>query len=539
MPFIVVGVVVVAAVAVLLTVVRGGKATASCGQPTDIRVAVAPEIADAVKRVAGGVTDGCYRFDVDPRDPGAIEDSLTDTYGGDRPDVWIPDSSLRVRQAVAAGAGNVPLSGQSIASSPVVLGVTEQALAPLGWPNRTPNWSDVLGDDRIALGMPDPSRDPVGVSALVGVQQVVASSGNASSAFTAALRRLSPNILPAVEDLYSRLPGAGGTKEPVDAFPTSEGSLLRYNMTRQGDPRASLVALYPLQPIPSLDYPFTVLPGAAPAQRTGADKLLRGLLGQAGQNALADAGLRTPDGRALRDPSPDEHVSAVTRTIARMPDDRDLESLLAQWTTVNQSSRARVLIDVSGSMDAVVPGSGGKTRMQLTLDAAARGLSMFKSSSELSIWEFSTNLDGDKDYREVVPMSPVSDQLTNGSVDRLRAIRAVPDGGTGLYDSVLAAYQRGRAEWEPGKLNLVIVLTDGRNDDPHGITRQALLDQLSALVDPSKPVAVIGIGLGPDVDKDELTAITDVTGGKTFVAPDPTKISDVFYGALATLSGSG
>ena len=229
----------------------------------------------------------------------------------------------------------------------------------------------------------------------------------------------------------------------------------------------------------------------------------------------------------------------MATALAGMPTDADLDALLDQWARLNQSSRARVLVDVSDSMNTLVPNSGGRTRLQLTLDAAVRGLSLFKPFSELSTWVFSTNLDGDKDYREVVPMSEVSAQLTNGSVDRLRAIRAVRNGGTGLYDSVLAAYQRAREEWEPGKLNLVIVLTDGRNDDPHGITRDALFRQLSALADPSRPVAIIGIGIGPDVDQDELTAITAVTGGKALVMPDPTKIAEVFHGALAALSGSG
>ncbi|GLY69363.1 substrate-binding and VWA domain-containing protein [Amycolatopsis taiwanensis] len=541
MPFLVAGVMVVTAVAVLFTVVRGANGPAGCHEPTDVRVVAAPEIAEAVREVGRSISaaDECYRFRVDARDPGAIEGSVSSTFGNARPDVWIPESSLRLRRALAAGAGDLPASGSSVANSAVVFAVTEQAAAPLGWPGRTPSWADVLNAGEITLGMPDPARDPVGVSALLGVQQSISSS-NLATAYAATLRRLSPNTLPAVEDLYSRLPGAGSSKAPVDAFPTSENSLLQYNMRNSAAGRQErLVAVYPPKPIPSLDYPFTILSGPGTAQREGAGKLLSALLGPDGQTALGETGFRGPDGRALRNPSPDERVSVLPQAVTRMPGDGDLDTLLNQWAKVNQSSRARVLIDVSGSMNALVPKSGGKTRLQLSLDAAARGLNLFKPTSEVSVWTFSTNLHGDKDYREIVPMSEVGKQLTNGSMDRIRAIRATPNGGTGLYDSVLAAYQRAREEWEPGKLNLVIVLTDGHNDDPHGITRGDLLTQLSALADRSRPVEIIGIGLGPDVDRGELTAITDVTGGKTFITPDPAKISDVFYSALAALSDPG
>ncbi|GAA4666620.1 substrate-binding domain-containing protein [Amycolatopsis dongchuanensis] len=504
-----------------------------CAGEDTVRVAVAPELAAAVDRIGRTVAGGqCFRFEVEERDPAAVASSLTVADGTKRPDVWIPDSTLRLRRAKAAGAADVPESGSPIANSPVVFAVTEEVARSLGWPEEQPDWPELLASGT-PVGLPDPGTDPAGVSALLGISKAFSQP----SEVAAGMRRLAPNTLPAVADLYARLPGAGSSRQPVSAFPASETSVLRYN-ARAGVTAtpAQLVALYAPQPVPSLDYPFAVLGNAGQAQREAAAKLLRALLEPDGQAALADVGVRTPDGRMLYGHVGDEHVSARTQPLASLPPDDALDALLGQWAKINTSSRARVLIDVSGSMNAVVPGSGDRTRMQLTVDAAARALDLFKPTSETATWIFATELDGDRDYREVLPMAPVSTQLAAGAAQRLRDLRATPNGQTGLYDTVLAAYRQSRQEWEPGRLNLVILMTDGRNSDPHGISRDQLLDQLRSLQDPKRPLPVIAIGLGTDIDVPELDAITAATGGRAFVAPDLAHIADVFYGALAGLS---
>ncbi len=212
-------------------------------------------------------------------------------------------------------------------------------------------------------------------------------------------------------------------------------------------------------------------------------------------------------------------------------------AVLTRWATVNRSARVRVLIDVSGSMEAKIP-SLGITRMTATLQAAEAGLHLFQPTTRLGYWEFSTKLDGDRDYREVVPVSPVRDLLTDGALNTLRSIHAKPGGATGLNDTVLAAYREAQANWEPGRLNLVVVMTGGNNDDPGGISRTELLDALKATAVPGRPVVLIGVAIGPDVDPAELDQITAATGGKSFVAADPSRIKDVFFGALAALKPS-
>jgi hypothetical protein len=76
------------------------------------------------------------------------------------------------------------------------------------------------------------------------------------------------------------------------------------------------------------------------------------------------------------------------------------------------------------------------------------------------------------------------------------------------------------------------VITAGK-DDGRGVKRQALLDRLRGEWKPDRPVQIIVIAFGDDVDRDGLTAITAATNGSLHVAQQPGEIIDVFLAALA------
>jgi hypothetical protein len=63
-----------------------------------------------------------------------------------------------------------------------------------------------------------------------------------------------------------------------------------------------------------------------------------------------------------------------------------------------------------------------------------------------------------------------------------------------------------------------------------------LLAELAALQDPRRPLPIVFIGLGRDVDPDELETIADVTGGQVFRTEQPSGIRQIFFSALADLS---
>jgi len=56
---------------------------------------------------------------------------------------------------------------------------------------------------------------------------------------------------------------------------------------------------------------------------------------------------------------------------------------------------------------------------------------------------------------------------------------------------------------------------------------------------PKRPVRVVIIGIGPEVNQKELETIVKPTAaGGVFIAPDPAKIGEIFLEAIATRTGA-
>ena len=452
-----------------------------------LRVTATPEIVPVIEAAADRMGDPCARVVVRAEESATTGAVLAEARG-DQPDVWVPESTVWLQRTQAERAWELPVGGTSVATSPVVLGVTRQAADRLGTPL---TWARVLGSD-VRAGLPDPVDDPVGLSALLGVRGLPGA--------TKVLRGLSQNTERRAADLFDRLTGAS----PLAAFPLSEHDFLDHS----GVP---LVAVSPDRPVPALDYPYTVMPRSS--ERALAQRLLGALL-ESPSSVLTEHHLR-PASRVV--PVPDTDVS---------------DELLNQWAAINLSGRLSILMDVSGSMAQAVPGTG-LDRMGVTLAATEAGFGLLKPTTQIGLTLFSTRLDGARDYRELLPMGSVADHKASGSLEQLRAVRAIPNGATGLYDSVAAVYARARAEWEPGRLNVVVVMTDGRNEDRDGIDLPTLLAGVRALQDPRRPLPLIAIGIGPDASLSELTSIASVTGGRAFTAPEPTALPGIFYTALS------
>jgi Ca-activated chloride channel family protein len=449
------------------------------------------------------------------------------------PDVWVPDSTTWLVRLRAAGPSLVPPQAPSIATSPVVLAVPEPVAGALGWPTQLPTWGSILhqlaAGDSLKVGVVDPNRDAVGLASLVALAAAAGASGPDPEATTVAVMRTLLAGRASVEaELFLRFPTSAAPADlaaALGAAPLAERSLIRYNADR---PAVPLAAVYVQPAPPALDYPWAVMPGIASERVRLADELRASLTGQRYVDDLAAVGLRGPDGTAGFPAMPGSPAMIATGQL----DGVAVARALATWISVTRPARMLAVMDVSGSMNLRVPTAGGATRAQIALEAARQGMLLFDNSWSVGLWTFATNLTEGADHQEIVPIGPLRENRS-ALVSALETIRPDPNGFTGLYDTVLAAYRTVREGWDPAAVNSVVLLTDGRNDDPDGMSLDELIAELQAIVDPRYPVQVIAIGIGDDVSQAELERITNTTGGATFIARDPSAIGPIFLRAIS------
>jgi hypothetical protein len=466
------------------------------------------------------------------------------------PHVWIADSSTWLLRLSSEASGFVPTDGGSVAQSPVVLAMPEPAAQTLGWPDKTPAWKDLVGpiatSEALRPGIADPTRDAAGLAGVLALGAAAGTDAAGAQKKVGVLRALAVNNSSLRQDLLQKFPqSAEDAGSTVSAAPLSEQDVVTYNA---GRPAVKLAALYPDPAPAALDYPFAVLPEVDPTQAVAAAGLHDALRGTDYLNALGAAGLRAPDGRTgsgfvapAGAPAAVEPVNVAGPAGGGAAGDRystAINSVLGSWAAITQPGRQLAVFDVSGSMLTEVPSSGGLNRAQVTQRAATAGLALLDDRWAVGNWTFSTNMAGKQAWQENVPITP----LGSGR-DKLQAAigKIVPrrNGDTGLYDTALAAYRTVRDSWQSGRVNSVVLFTDGKNDNADGITRSQLVAELTKLRDPKRPVRMVIIGIGNEVDRAELKVIADASGsGGVFIAEDPTKMGEIFLQAVATRTGA-
>jgi hypothetical protein len=453
------------------------------------------------------------------------------------PDVWIPDSTSWIQRLRTGGADWVPQDTPSVARSPVVLAMPEPLAATLGWPTKKLTWTELLpaltANPKLHPGIVDPTRDSAGASGLLALAAAAASAGpEARQTTVIALRALAAGRSALSSDLVARFPraaDAGSIASALAAAPLSEQAVIAQNAAQPAVPLAAVYA--EPAPIP-LDYPYTVLPGVTRDQAAVARAVQVTLSGDAFRNRLAQNGLRAADGSAGSGFATPKGAATAPAPATPAPDPAVLGKLLSTWTALLAPGRMLTVIDVSGSMARPVPAAGGATRDQVAAEAAKRGLALLDDTWAVGLWIFSTQLDNGKDWKEIVPLGVLSSQRQAITAGLTQVVPKTVNGGTGLYNTVLAAYKNVQVNWDPGRVNSVLIMTDGKNEDAPGLTLEQLVDQLKAAQDPARPVEVIAMGIGDQVSAPELRRITDATGGATFLAPEPSKIPEIFFQAL-------
>jgi Ca-activated chloride channel homolog len=473
------------------------------------------------------------------------------------PDVWVPDSSTWILRLKSEAPGFVPSDSKPIAQSPIVVAMPKPVAEQVGWPKKKLGWTQLLQlmltSTSLNTGIADPTRDAAGLAGLLALGQAAGAGEKAQGTKVKAIQSLASSASALRDDLIEKFPRSVDPNDigsSLSAAPVSEENVVAFNAAK---PPVPLVALY-LDPSPmALDYPFAVMP-EVDLQKQKAAAGLRAQLGSATfKNALGAAGLRSPDGsfgagfaRPLGAP---DASPGVNNTVGGGTGDNggkaaagigasELSQVIGSWTAITQPGRVLAVFDVSGSMNEPVPTAGNQTRAAVTRKAAAAGLQMFSDKWAVGVWLFSTEMVGKRPWKQIVPISPLAtsrDKIA-GSISQI-----VPkeDGNTGLYDSVLDAYKEVKRTWQPGRVNSVILFTDGKNENDDGITLDKLLAELKKQNDPTKPIRLVIIGIGDQVSESELQTIVKATpAGGVFVTKDPAKMSQIFVEAIGRRTGA-
>jgi Ca-activated chloride channel homolog len=338
----------------------------------------------------------------------------------------------------------------------------------------------------------------------------------------------------------------------VSAVAVEEKSVIDYNtgnpdgILDPGEtprpPRDPLVAIYPKEGTLFSDSPFFILNAdwVTDDQRAAAKQFEDFVQQPENQQKVLEFGFR-PNNAAVAIGEPLTAANGVDpaqpQSELEVPDPRVLVGILDAWAQQRKDARVLLVLDVSGSMGDPV-GDEGKTKLDLAIQAAVNSLDKFKDSDEVGLWVFTTDLgaDGTQQYLELIPTAPMSENR-----DKLRTTiqEQRPLNGTPLYDVTTQAFTAARDNYDPAKINAVVFLTDGRNDD--GIIdddQQQYDDMINTLSTGaegtnSRSVRVFTIGYGSDADSATLKAIAEATNAAYYDASNPATIDQVFTNVVS------
>jgi Ca-activated chloride channel family protein len=389
----------------------------------------------------------------------------------------------------------------------------------------------------VRLNWPDPLTSTAGLGSTIAVYRDLAIGVEATddlrrrlvtahNAVSGATGNLS-GALAALRDSTATAPG--GLRD-LPIVPATEQEVVAFNAA---EPAVEVAAIYPTEGWVVSEVPVLGLTASwvSPQQRTASEAFADFLVRGKPQAALRSAGWRAA--RLDTGATPATGVVATEPQYTPAQPSQDvLARTLQNWTALDRRGSLLVVLDTSGSMKEEV-GTTGRTRLQVAKDALLASLPFFSDEASVGLWTFSRATTGN-DYRAVVPLGRLDRRYGSGTArDTLTAAvpRIAAGGDTGLYDTTLAAVDAVRSSWQPGP-NTVVLISDGKNEDPGSPDLTTTLARLVDGADPARPVEVVTIALGSGADARALRNIAATTRGKAYAAARPEDLESVFLAAV-------
>lgn len=487
-----------------------------CDAVARYTVAVPSDLAPVIREIAA---PDCAEFEVVEQEPGEVAVRLVTD---DVPDLWIPAGGWWASWAGNAASGPVRTVSTPLATTPIVLAGAPGTVEP------APDWRAALYSSDLVFGNPlrsgpaagairavlaEAADDPVAMGTVRPVMEPLAERESARN-----------EEAPTGSTLLEETVSTGGT------VVSTEQQADTYRRVHERD----LATAVPATGTLLVDYPLVV---TARGDRydevaAAATVLIDALHTPGGLDGLSRYGFRDGTGRALPD---GRGVGDVP--VLELQDESVAEEAMDVWALQALPVRTVFAVDVSASMNRNL---GDESRIELVRRAALAAGDVLPGSVSAGLWFFGGGVGGGE-YVEAAPIRRF-DSIVAGRTHHDHLISLVAqmagtaDESAALYDTTLAAFRHVRDSYDPRAANSVVVVTDGADDDS-AISKDDLLAALAAENDPSRPVRVVTIGLGEDVDSATLEQIAEATGGASYRTSDPLDITELVVTALTGRTG--
>jgi Ca-activated chloride channel homolog len=572
-------------------VAAGAAAAADC---ITVDMEVSPEKVDLLTDLAKRFNDSdranvdgeCIAVRVAKKSSGEGASLLAEDWpdpkaNGPRPVVWSPAASawgevVNQRRADQGKKAIAP-TGKPFMLTPLVIAMPQPMAEALGYPNTPIGYADIL---RLAndpagwgafghpewgpfrLGKTNPNFSTSALNATIA--QYYAASGKTSGltledlnlpdvdtfarTIESSVVHYGDTTLTFLNNLY-RADRRGTGLTYVSAVAVEEKSVVDFNKgnpdgildpgEKPKPPRVPLVAIYPKEGTLFSDNPFFTVdaPWVSAKEKKAAAKFEQYVQQPANQKRVLRFGFR-PGNPQVAIGAPIDAKYGVDpnqpQTRLELPAPPVLVGLIDRWGQSRKSARVLMVIDVSGSMGEPAGGEGGPTKLDLAKQAAVNALGQFKPEDDVGLWIFSTGISRNDptDYLELVPIAPIGVQreAVAGKINDL-----VPTQGTPLYTVTKAADDRLVDTFDAQRINAVLLLTDGKNEDDKNNDLDGLLRTLRARNEgqAANPVRVFPIAYGQDADLPTLKRIAEATNATVYDAVDPKSISKVFLAVVS------
>ena len=536
----------------------------------------------------GDVNGRCVKINVAKVSSGAGEQLLTAGWpkpkaNGPRPVIWSPAAStwgavLDQHRAERGKQPYITTPGKSFMLTPLVIAMPKPMAEALGWPDTPLGFSDILALARdpagwaakghpewgpFRFGKTNPHFSTSGLAETVA--QYYAATGKTSDLSLEDLSR--PDVEAFARDVESAVVHYGDTTltflnnlyrsdrrgDPfgyASAVAVEEKSVVDYNRgnpdgildagEKPRKPRVPLVAIYPREGTLFSDNPLMILdaPWVSNAESQAARKFSSFVTKPGNQRKVLEFGFR-PGNPSVALSKPIVKKNGLDpnqpQTTLEVPDGPVLAGVIDGWDRLRKKARVLLVIDVSGSMGDEADPKTGDTKLDLAKRAAIAALGEFQPDDEVGLRIFSTDISGEDptDYADLVEIAPISQ---NGAELERDIRRLVPTQGTPLYTVAHDSYEKMVDEFDPTRINAVVLLTDGRNEDPgRNEDLPGLLRFLSQRNEgeSTTPVRIFPIAYGGDADEGTLKRIAEATRAAAYSAVDPTTIVNVFNAVVS------